>query len=145
MMPILNVFSLVVRGVYLSFNLLYMVLLIYLSRYCANLIAHIETVRKSGVSPVVCINHFVSDSDDEVEVIIRAVESAGARVAVSRHWELGGEGAREISEAVIDACEETNNFDFLYKDEESLKSKIHKIATEVYGATDVTYSSNAEN
>jgi len=109
-----------------------------------NLIAHIETVRKSGVNPVVCLNHFYTDSDDEVEVVRKAAEGAGARFAVSKHWELGGEGAEELAQVVIDAAEEKPDFKFLYEDDAPLKAKIEKIATEVYGADGVTYSPVAE-
>ncbi len=105
-----------------------------------NLVAHIETVRKSGVNPVVCLNHFYTDSDDEVAVVKKAAEAAGARFAVSRHWELGGEGAEELAHVVMEAAEEKPHFNFLYEDAEPLKTKIEKIATQVYGADGVTYS-----
>lgn len=109
-----------------------------------NLVAHIETVRKSGVNPVVCINHFYTDSDDEVAVVRQGAEAAGARVALSKHWEKGGEGAEELAQAVIEAADEEKDFHFLYEDDLALKDKIEKIATEVYGADGVTYSAEAE-
>jgi len=109
-----------------------------------NLVAHIETVRKSGVNPVVCLNHFYTDSDDEVAVVKKAAEAAGARFAVSKHWELGGEGAEEFAQVVIEAAEEKPHFKLLYEDDEALKSKIEKIATQVYGADGVSYSPVAE-
>lgn len=109
-----------------------------------NLLAHIETVKKSRVTPVVCINHFATDTDDEVAVIKRAAESVGARVAVSRHWELGGEGAVELAEAVLDACKEPAHLRLLYEDDTPLKDKISRIATEVYGASGVTFSELSE-
>jgi formyltetrahydrofolate synthetase len=109
-----------------------------------NLLAHIETVKKSGVAPVVCINHFYTDSDIEVDVVRKAVEAAGARVAVSKHWEKGGEGAIELAEAVIDACNSKSEFRFLYENELPLKDKIYRIATEVYGADGVSYTPASE-
>jgi formate--tetrahydrofolate ligase len=109
-----------------------------------NLLAHIETVKKSRVAPVVCINYFQTDGDEELAVIQRAAESAGARVAVSRHWARGGEGAIELAEAVLDACEEEPRFRLLYEDDIALKDKISRIATEVYGAGGVSYSEVAE-
>jgi len=109
-----------------------------------NLIAHLETIKKSRVTPVVCINHFHTDSDDEVEVVKKAAESLGVRVAVSRHWEMGGEGAIELAEAVLDACKEEPKFRLLYEDDIPLKDKISRIATEVYGASGVTYNELAE-
>ena len=111
---------------------------------CENLIAHIETVRKSGVPAVVCINHFYTDSDDEVNAVRRAAEGVGPRVAVSKHWEKGGDGAIQLAEAVIDACNEPSNFRFLYKDDAPIKEKIQSIATEVYGAAGVSYTPAAE-
>jgi formyltetrahydrofolate synthetase len=108
-----------------------------------NLVAHIETVRKSGVNPVVCLNHFFTDSDDEVAVVKQAAEAAGARFAVSKHWELGGEGAEDLAHVVIEAAEEKPHFHFLYEDTEPLKAKIEKIATQVYGADGVSYSAVA--
>ena len=64
---------------------------------------------------MVCINHFYTDTDEEIAVVRKAAEEAGARVAVSKHWEKGGEGARELAEAVVDACSEKPKFKFLYE------------------------------
>lgn len=108
-----------------------------------NLLAHIETVKKSGLPPVVCINHFYTDTDEEIKLVREAAESLGARVAVSRHWEKGGEGARELAETVIDACNTKADFKFLYEEETPLKERIFKIATEVYGADNVHYTPQA--
>jgi formate--tetrahydrofolate ligase len=110
-----------------------------------NLLAHIDTVNKSGIYPVVCINAFYLDTDAEVQAVREAAEAAGAKVAVSKHWELGGEGAIEFAEAVVEACEEREpKVNFLYKDDQPLKEKINLIATEVYGADGVSYSPEAE-
>ena len=109
-----------------------------------NLMAHLETVKKSGISPVVCINHFSADTDAETDLIRQHVEAAGARVAVSRHWAEGGEGARELAEAVVDACEDEPKLNFLYEDQTPLKERIERIAKEVYGAESVWYSPEAE-
>ena len=109
-----------------------------------NLLAHIETVRKSGIPAVVCINHFYTDTDNEIDVIRKACEKAGARVALSRHWELGGEGAVELAEAVAAACEEKPDFRFLYSDETPLEQRIELIAKEVYGAVGVSYTADAK-
>jgi formyltetrahydrofolate synthetase len=108
-----------------------------------NLLAHIETVKQSGLPPVVCINHFHTDTDEEVAFIRRAAEQAGARVALSRHWLLGGEGARELAETVVEACEENSLFRYLYEQETPLKERIERIATRVYGAQGVSYAPTA--
>ncbi len=109
-----------------------------------NLLAHIETVKKSGIPAVVCINHFYTDTDKEIEIVRAAVKQAGARVAVSKHWQFGGEGAKELAEQVIAACEEKPDFKFLYEASTPHKDRIARIATEVYGADGVTYSPLAE-
>ena len=109
-----------------------------------NLLAHLETVKKSGITPVVCINHFHIDTDEEIELIKKAVEEHGSRVAVSKHWEKGSEGAIELSEAVVDACEEKSNFKFLYNDDTPFNKRISLIAKEIYGADEVTYSPEAK-
>jgi formate--tetrahydrofolate ligase len=116
----------------------------YVEAGIENLVAHIETVRKAGVNPVVCLNAFYTDSDEEMEVVRKAAEAAGARFAVSKHWEFGGEGAEDFANVVVEACEEKPDFKFLYPDTDPLKTKIEKIATEVYGADGVTYSPTAE-
>ena len=108
-----------------------------------NLLAHIETVKKSGVPAVVCINHFYTDTDNEIDVIRKTCEAAGARVAVSRHWEKGGEGAVELAETVVAACEETPDFRFLYEEDTPLEKRIEQIAKEVYGAEGVSYTAEA--
>ena len=95
------------------------------------------------MNPVVCINHFHTDSPEEINIVKRAAEAAGARAAVSRHWLLGGEGALELADAVIDACEETSNFKLLYEDKLPLRARIEKIAKEVYGADGVSYTPEA--
>ncbi len=111
---------------------------------CVNLIHHIETVKKAGINPVVCINAFYTDTDDEIKVVRRLAEAAGARVALSRHWEHGGDGALEFADAVVDACEEPNDFKFLYELEAPLSERIDLIAREVYGADGVSYSPEAQ-
>jgi formate--tetrahydrofolate ligase len=107
---------------------------------CENLLAHINTVRRSGVRPVVCINSFYTDTKAETAVIRRISEANGALAAVSNHWLSGGEGARELSEAVISACSEPNDFKFLYDLSLPLRQRIELIAREVYGAKGVSYT-----
>ncbi|MDH3359717.1 MAG: formate--tetrahydrofolate ligase, partial [Desulfobulbaceae bacterium] len=111
---------------------------------CKNLIHHIETVKKAGINPVVCINAFYTDTDNEIKAVRRICEAAGARVALSRHWEHGGDGALEFADAVVDACEEPNDFKFLYELDTPLSERIDLIAKEVYGADGVSYSPEAK-
>jgi len=114
------------------------------ARGVENLVAHIETVRLSGVSPVVCINHFPTDSPEEERIVRDAAEAAGARVAVSKHWLSGGEGARDLAEAVVDACRDTGEFRFLYDEKDRFREKVSAIATRVYGADGVEYTPEAQ-
>ena len=109
-----------------------------------NLLHHIETVKKSGIKPVVCINRFHTDTDAEIDLVRRVAEQAGARCAVSEHWLKGGEGALELADAVIEACEEPVEFRYLYPLEMPLRERVELIAREVYGADGVSWTPQAE-
>lgn len=115
-----------------------------LEKGLANMIHHINTIRKSGINPVVCINSFHTDTKDEIEMVRKAAEAAGARCAKSTHWADGGDGALELADAVMDACEEDNKFKFLYPLEMKLRDRVDVIAREVYGADGVSWSPDAE-
>ncbi|MDX1593825.1 MAG: formate--tetrahydrofolate ligase [Gammaproteobacteria bacterium] len=108
-----------------------------------NLRKQIENVRLHGVSPVVAINAFPTDHASEHDAIREAAEAAGARVAVCTHAEHGGEGARELAEAVVGAADEAGEFTFLYPDDLPLDGKIERVATRVYGADGVEYTAAA--
>ncbi len=110
----------------------------------ANMVRHIQNLRKFGINPVVAINHFADDTDKEMDAVKRiAVEAGAVGAAVARHWAEGGRGAGEVAELVVDACEQPNDFQFLYPLEWPIKKKIETIATEMYGAGSVTYSQQA--
>ncbi len=115
----------------------------WVEKGCANLVHHINTVRKAGINPVVCINAFYTDTDNEIAKVREMGEAAGARVALSRHWEHGGEGALEFADAVVDACNEPNEFKLLYDLEMPVRKRIELIAKEVYGADGVDFSDAA--
>ncbi|MDD5065164.1 MAG: formate--tetrahydrofolate ligase [Phycisphaerae bacterium] len=110
---------------------------------CDNLIAHIETVKKSGVRPVVCINGFSADTKAEIELARKISEQNGALAAYSEHWLKGGDGAIELAETVIAACKEKSKFKFLYELGTPLRKQVELIAKEVYGADGVTYTEEA--
>ena len=111
----------------------------------ANLVAHIEGVRRFGMQAVVVVNAFPTDTRNEIEAVKRAAVEAGASHAVtSTHWADGGAGAVELARAVVEACEEPNDFRLLYPLEQSIKEKIKTIATSLYGADGVDYSPRAE-
>jgi len=109
----------------------------------SNLSHLIGVVKKAGINPVVCINNFYTDTDDEINAVRKVAEDAGARVALSKHWEKGGEGALELADAVVDACNEENNFKFLYELDTPLRTRIELIAEQVYGADAVDYTPEA--
>jgi formate--tetrahydrofolate ligase len=115
----------------------------WVEKGCENLVHHIKTIKKAGINPVVCINSFHTDTDNEIKLVRRIAEEAGARVAVSTHWQHGGEGALEFADAVIDACNEPNDFKYLYELDTPLRQRIELIAKEVYGADGVEYSPEA--
>ncbi|MBI4188089.1 MAG: formate--tetrahydrofolate ligase, partial [Chloroflexi bacterium] len=111
---------------------------------CANLVHHIGIIRASGINPVVCINKFPTDTREEINIIRKAAEAAGARCALSSHYSDGGAGAQELTQAVVDACKEKNNFQFLYPKEMKLRQRVEKVAKVVYGASGVAWSADAE-
>lgn len=111
---------------------------------CANLLHHLSIIKKSGIKPVVCINSFYSDTEAEIKLVKKIVEAAGGRCALSQHWLKGGDGALELADAVIEACEEPNEFKPLYPLEMPLRQRVELIAREVYGADGVDWSPEAE-
>ena len=109
-----------------------------------NMLHHINTIRASGINPVVCVNAFHTDTKEEIAMVRKAAEAAGARCAASTHWADGGDGALELADAVVEACEDTNDFKFLYPIEMKLRERVEKIAKVVYGADGVSWTSDAE-
>jgi methylenetetrahydrofolate dehydrogenase (NADP+)/methenyltetrahydrofolate cyclohydrolase/formyltetrahydrofolate synthetase len=109
-----------------------------------NMLHHINTIRTAGINPVVCINAFHTDTKEEIAMVRKAAEAAGARCALSEHWLKGGDGALELADVVMEACKEKNNFKFLYPTEMKLRERVDKIAKVVYGADGVSWSADAE-
>lgn len=108
-----------------------------------NLRKHIEIVRTFGVSPIVALNVFPDDHDDEIEAVRRVAEQEGAHFAASTHVVDGGNGAMELARAVVAACDQSTDFRYTYDLADSLETKIEKIATEVYGADGIDISPQA--
>lgn len=115
-----------------------------LEKGIVNLQHHIATVKKAGINPVVCINAFYTDTKEEIAMVRRYAEQAGARCALSEHWLKGGEGALELADAVVDACNDKVDFKFLYPLEMPLRQRVEAIAREVYGADGVSWTPEAE-
>jgi formyltetrahydrofolate synthetase len=114
-----------------------------LEKGVANLVHHIGIVKQAGINPVVCINSFHTDTKDEIALLRKAAEQAGARCAVSAHWAKGGEGALELADAVIEACNDKVDFKFLYPMEMPLRQRVETIAKNVYGASGVSWAPEA--
>ena len=105
---------------------------------CPNLGRHIENVKAFGVPVVVAVNHFVTDTDAEVQAIRDYVAEHGAEAVVSRHWELGSEGAVELAERVAALADaDSANFGPLYPDDMPLFEKIETVAKRIYRADEV--------
>jgi len=110
-----------------------------------NLIKQIENARLFGVPVVVAINVFSTDTEREIETVKKiALDNGAFRACVSEVWAKGGEGGKELAEAVVEACNVPNNFDFLYPLDIPIKDKIEVIATKIYGADGVVYEPEAE-
>jgi formate--tetrahydrofolate ligase len=116
----------------------------WVEKGCENLVHHINTVKKAGINPVVCINSFYLDTKNEIAAVKRIAEAAGAKAPVSEHWLKGGDGALEFADAVVDACNQPNNFKLLYELDMPIGKRIELIAKEVYGADGVSYTPDAE-
>ncbi|KAL3138249.1 hypothetical protein ABBQ32_006067 [Trebouxia sp. C0010 RCD-2024] len=113
---------------------------------CCNLARHVANTRKYGVPVVVAINKFATDTDAELATVREAALEAGAIDAVvCEHHAYGGAGAAKLGEAVIAACREKVDFQFLYNLQQPIKAKIEAIAKEVYGAASVEYLPQAES
>jgi len=109
-----------------------------LKKGLVNLERHINNVRKFGLPVTVAINHFITDSKDEVDAVLSFCTTQGVKASMCTHWSDGGDGATELAQNVIDICEESKNtFKFLYEDDLTLFKKIEKIAQEIYHASEV--------
>jgi formate--tetrahydrofolate ligase len=115
-----------------------------LEKGIVNMTHLIGVIRKSGINPVVCINAFHTDTKDEIAMVRKYAEKAGARVALSEHWLKGGDGALELADVVMDACKEKPNLKFLYPLEMPLRQRVEMVAKEVYGADGVSWTPEAE-
>ena len=106
-----------------------------------NLERHIENIQKFGLPATVAINHFVLDTDKEVDEVIKFCKQKGITASISKHWKKGGEGAVELANKVVEQCEKESEFKFLYNDKTSLFKKIETIAKELYRASEVVADS----
>ncbi len=115
-----------------------------LERGLANLTKHIENMQKFGLPAVVAINAFPMDTAKELEFVREKCTELGAEVALSEVWDKGGQGGLELAQKVLSACAKPSKFTYMYDENQSIKDKISAIATEIYGAEGVNYTSQAE-
>ena len=116
-----------------------------LEKGCENLKVHIENMLSFGIPVVVTVNRFTADKNKEIDFVCKYALDNGADSAVAIDpWAKGGDGCIAAAEAIVKACEKPNNFHFLYPDDLSIKEKIEIIATKIYRADGVDYSSLAE-
>ena len=113
---------------------------------CANLGRHIENVKSFGVPVVVAINHFVTDTDAEVQAVKDYCADHGVEAVLSRHWELGSEGSEDLAKKVVEIADAgTANFAPIYPDDMSLFDKIDTIAKRIYRADEVLADNKIRN
>ena len=110
-----------------------------LEKGSVNLLRHIENIKKFNLPAIVGINHFVSDTDNEVEKLLDIVSTSGSEAIVCKHWSDGSEGTKQLAQKVVEICD-SNSADFqpLYKDDLPLIDKIKCVATEIYRAADIS-------
>ncbi len=109
-----------------------------------NLQKHIENARSFGINPIVAINHFITDSDEEIQLLQTLCQAMNVQAVLSRGWAEGGNGTKDLAHAVVNEIEKgTNNFKPLYDWSSPVKDKIKTIATTIYGADDVEYTATA--
>lgn len=115
-----------------------------LKRGVVNLEKQIENIQKFKLTPVIAINRFVTDSDEEIAYIQEFLDGKGIKVALTEVWAKGGEGGEDLAKKVLEVIEaQTENYEVLYDVDLSIKEKINKIVTEIYGGMGAVYSAGA--
>ena len=109
-----------------------------------NLERHIKNVKKFGLEVVVAINHFVTDTNEEIKIVKEHCAKLGVKVSLCMHWAKGGEGTKDLANNVVELCNKTkkNSFKFLYSAETPILKKIEAIAKEIYGAKAIEVDEN---
>ncbi len=112
---------------------------------CDNLKRHLENVKKFGVPPIVAINRFITDTDAEINEVMKAAESVGTKAVLCTHWADGGKGTETLARQVVEICEAGKSaFKPLYADSVPLRDKVKTIATEIYRASDISCDGSIE-
>ena len=109
-----------------------------------NLERHVNNIRKFGVEPVVALNAFVHDTEDETEAVKAWAKENNVRIALTEVWEKGGKGGVDLANQVLEVIDQPQEFKFLYDLDQSLEDKIETIVKEIYGGSSVTFSKKAK-
>ena len=107
-----------------------------------NLLKHVENIRKYGLNPIVAINKFTSDTEEELDVLKKLLEGK-VEFSLLENWAKGGEGSIDLAKKIVNICEKEKDFKPIYELSGSIREKIETIAKEIYGATGITYSEQA--
>jgi formate--tetrahydrofolate ligase len=112
---------------------------------CANLLRHIENLKKFGVPPVVAINRFITDTDAELQEVIKVAEGVGCKAFICTHWADGSKGTEALARHVVEVCDSgKSDFKPLYPESMPLRDKVKTIATEIYRASDISCDASVE-
>lgn len=115
-----------------------------LEKGIVNLERHVKNVRKYGLEPVVALNAFIHDTDEETKFVQKWAKDNGIRIALTEVWEKGGNGGIDLANEVLEVIDEPQNFKHLYELNQPLETKIETIVREIYGGSKVTFSSKAQ-
>ena len=111
---------------------------------CVNVERHIQNLKKFGVTPIVSINHFIHDTEEEIAIVKEFCDAENVPMVIAKHWAEGGDGAIDLANAVkAELDNEKKEVNLIYKDDDSLITKVEKVATEIYRAKSVTISAAA--
>jgi len=112
---------------------------------CENLIRHLENIAKFGVPVVVAVNRFITDTDAEIQEVVKAAESIGTKAFMCTHWADGSAGTEPLARHVLELVDSGRAaFKPLYPDDMPLREKVRTIATEIYGASDIACDASVE-
>jgi len=107
------------------------------------LLRHIDNIKKYGITPIVAINKFVTDTAKEIEILKEKLNGV-VEVGLLENWAKGGEGAIDLAQKLTKICETKNEFKYIYDTNDTVEAKIKAVAQKIYGATDVEYSDTAK-
>jgi formate--tetrahydrofolate ligase len=111
-----------------------------LKKGIVNLEKHIDTIKTFGIPYVVCVNRFLKDTEEEIEYLMNWAKEKGRKVTLSEVFSKGGKGGIDLANLVVDACNEPNDFKYIYNLEDPIETKILKIAQKVYGAKNIEFT-----